>query len=133
MRCLHRKNLCQQRIAKTKEALVQHDELEQKVASSIEKIVQRLSKTTQQRNMMRSRHSAADALRTINSIEGSTNGDVDDTFERWELVISEAESEIELEEPADMLDKSFCAKEDESALRAELAELMNNNEEHQDE
>ena len=84
--------------------------------------------------MMRSRHSAADALRTINSIEGSTGTDVDDTFERWEMLISEAEYEVGQElEPIDQLDKSFCEKEDEAALRAELAELMSSKEDKQDE
>jgi phage shock protein A len=123
--CLHRKNLCKQRIANTQQALVQHEELEHKVGASISKIEQRLSHITQQRNMMRSRHSAADALRTINSIEGSSKNDVDDTFERWEMVISEAEYEVGQElESVDLLDKSFAEKEDEAVLKAELAELM---------
>lgn len=127
--CLHRKNICKQRIANTQQSLSQHEELEQKVSASITKIEQRLSKITQQRNMMRSRHSAADALRTINSIEGSSRGDVDDTFERWEMVISEAEYEVGQEiESVDLLDKSFCEKEDEDDLRAELAALMSNEE-----
>lgn len=132
--CLHRKNVCKQRISTTQQSLVQHEELEQKVSASITKIEQRLSKITQQRNMMRSRHSAADALRTINSIEGSTGTDVDDTFERWEMLISEAEYEVGQElEPIDQLDKTFCEKEDEAALRAELAELMETKEDKQDE
>lgn len=123
--CLHRKNICKQRISNTQQSLLQHEELEQKVGASITKIEQRLSKITQQRNMMRSRHSAADALRTINSIEGSTRNDVDDTFERWEMVVSEAEYEVGQElESVDLLDKTFCEKEDEAALRTELAELM---------
>lgn len=124
--CLHRKNICKQRIANTQQALTQHEELEQKVGASINKIEQRLSHITQQRNMMRSRHSAADALRTINSIEGSSKNDVDDTFERWEMVISEAEYEVGQElESVDQLEKAFSEKEDEAALRAELAELIN--------
>jgi phage shock protein A len=127
--CLHRKNVCKQHIATTQESLMHHEELEQKVSASITKIEQRLSEITQQRNMMRSRHSAADALRTINSIQGSTRGDVDDTFERWELLISEAEYEVGETEPVDLLDKSFCEKEDEDALRAELTVLMSNEEE----
>lgn len=128
--CLHRKNICTQRIPNMQQSLSQHEELEQKVSASIIKIEQRLSKITQQRNMMRSRHSAADALRTINSIEGSTRGDVDDTFERWEMIISEAEYEVgqEIDAP-DLLDKTFCEKEDEAALRAELATLMSNEKE----
>ena len=127
--CLHRKNICKQRLSNTQESLLQHEELEQKVSASITKIEQRLAEITQQRNMMRSRHSAADALRTINSIQGSSKGDVDDTFERWELVISEAEYEVGQEEPVDLLDKTFCEKEDEDTLRAELAVLMSSVEE----
>ncbi len=132
--CLHRKNICKQRIVEMQKSLSQHNELEQKVSASITKIEQRLSKITQQRNMMRSRHSAAEALRTINSIEGSTSNDVDDTFERWELVVSEAEYEVGQElEAVDALDKSFCEKEDEEALRAELTLLMNSEVEKHDE
>ncbi len=127
--CLHRKNICKQRIVETQKSLSQHNELEQRVSGSIQKIEKRLADITQQRNMMRSRHSAADALRTINSIEGSSKNDVDDTFERWELVISEAEYEVGQEiESVDVLDKTFCEKEDEAALRAELAQLMSNEE-----
>jgi phage shock protein A len=132
--CLHRKNICKKRITETQKSLSQHNELEQRVSSSIKKIEKRLADITQQRNMMRSRHSAADALRTINSIEGSTSNDVDDTFERWELVVSEAEYEVGQEiESVDTLDKTFCEKEDEAALRAELAQLMGNDEEKRDE
>ncbi|MBL1142562.1 MAG: hypothetical protein HND53_11065 [Proteobacteria bacterium] len=127
--CLHRKNICKQRIVSIQQSLSQHEKLEQKVSASIAKIEQRLSRITQQRNMMRSRHSAADALRTINSIEGSAGNDVDDTFERWEMLISEAEYEVGQEiESIDLLDKSFCEKEDEETLRAELAALMSNKE-----
>ncbi len=127
--CLHRKNICKQRISDTQKSLSQHNELELRVSGSIKKIEQRLADITQQRNMMRSRHSAADALRTINSIEGSSNNDIDDTFERWETVISEAEYEVGQEiESVDLLDKTFCEKEDEDALRVELSQLMSNEE-----
>ncbi len=131
--CLHRRNVCNQAISRTEAALVQHSELEEKVRKNLSKIEQRLTDTSQQRNMMRSRQSAADAVRTLNRVSGTTSGDVDDAFERWEIVVGDAEYEVGEEDSVDRLDTLFREKEDEAGLRAELQVLMVNREEGGDE
>ena len=54
-------------------------------------VLRRIGEIAQQRNMMRSRQSVAEAMRTINNIEGVSYGEIEDTFDRWEINLGETE------------------------------------------
>ena len=124
LECVKRRNACEQQISQTKEAIDRHKELERNVGSSVDRIEQRITDLTQQRNLMRSRHSAADALRVINKIEGDCAEGIDDTFERWEMLIAETEYMTGGTTNVDTLNETFTQAEDAESLKADLAELL---------
>ena len=51
--------------------------------------------------------------------------ELEKTFERWEVRITQDEILSESAEPVDSLEQSFQGQEEEQALRAELEALLN--------
>ncbi|MDJ0940337.1 MAG: PspA/IM30 family protein [Woeseiaceae bacterium] len=129
LECLRRRRECEKQLGSLRTSIEQHDELETRIAEQVKKIDARISEVTQQRNMMRSRQSVAEAMRAINNIEGSTYGDIEDTFDRWEINLGETEILLGASTPSDPLDTAFLAEEDRAELRAELAVLLNDDKE----
>ncbi len=123
LECLRRKKECEARLRALEDSIEKHSLLENQVAENLKRIQDRIGEVSQQRNMMRSRQSVAEAMRVINNIEGVSYGEIEDTFDRWEVNLGETEV---LMGPAvqDPLEAEFLQEEDEAELRAELAELM---------
>lgn len=122
--CIARRNQCRDQITQTQAALIKHEELEAKVSENVQRMEQRLRDIMQQQNLMRSRQSTADAMRIINQIEGSTDNGIEDTFDRWETLITETEYSIGHMSSTDTLDMSFAKEESTMQLQAELAALL---------
>jgi len=130
LECLRRKNDCEARLRALDDSMEKHGVLESQVAENLKKIEDRIGEVSHQRNMMRSRQSVAEAMRVINNIEGVSYGEIEDTFDRWEVNLGETEV---LMGPAarDPLEAEFLQEEDEAELRAELASLLAQNRERQ--
>ncbi len=94
--CMRRRKLARKQLEHIQSSLQQHDELEVQVKDTLQKIQARLGEMNQQRNMMRSRESVAEAMRIINNINGATTSDIEQTFDRWEVLISESEIVVKL-------------------------------------
>ena len=124
LECLRRRKDCEAQLENLKESIEKHDELEARVSEQVKKIEARIREVSQQRNMMRSRQSVADAMRTINNIEGVSYGDIEDTFDRWEINLGETEVLLGSMSSRDPLESEFLAEEDTAELRAELEELL---------
>jgi len=134
LECVHRRNLCTDEIVRIKNNIDKHNELDKRISTSVHRMEQRLSELTQQRNMMRSRHSAADAMRVINQIENTSTSGIEDTFDRWEMLITETEYHNGVYDDAeftgdytnstDSLDASFSEAENQNKLEAELEFLL---------
>jgi len=122
--CLRRKRDCEQQLGSLKDSIEKHGELEARISEQVKKIESRIHEVAQQRNMMRSRQSVAEAMRTINNIEGVSYGEVEDTFDRWEINLGEAEILMGAATTTDPLDAAFAADEDTAELRAELEVLL---------
>jgi len=129
LECLRRRKDCEVQLGNLRNSIEKHDELEAKIADQVKKIEARVGEVAQQRNMMRSRQSVADAMRTINNIEGVSYGEIEDTFDRWEINLGETEILTGVGTTADSLDSAFLAEEDTADLRAELTELLEIDEE----
>ena len=125
LECLRRRKDCESQLAALAESIGKHEELEERIAAQVKKIESRIVEVAQQRNMMRSRQSVAEAMRTINNIEGVSYGDIEDTFDRWEINLGETEILMNATTSVDPLESAFLAEEDVAELRAELAELVN--------
>lgn len=127
LECVARRNQCREQAVQTLTALSRHEELERKVGENVQRMEKRLQEITQQQNLMRSRQSTADAMRIINKIEGSSAHGVEDTFDRWEMLITETEYAYGSSPDIDSLDASFLNDENSSELKAELDALLSEN------
>ncbi len=78
---------------------------------------------------MRSRQSVTEAMRTINDIEGVSYGALEDTFHRWEINLGEAEILVGASVTGDPLESAYMAEEEVTELKAELAVLLQADEE----
>ncbi len=129
LECLRRRKECEQQIQNLEESIAKHDELEARVSDQVKKIETRIGEVAQQRNMMRSRQSVADAMRTINNVEGVSYGEIEDTFDRWEINLGETEILMGAATNSDPLESAFLAEEDTAELRAELKVLLQHDKE----
>ena len=129
LECLRRRKDCEKQLHNLEDSIAKHDELEARIAEQVKKIEARIGEVAQQRNMMRSRQSVAEAMRTINNIEGVSYGEIEDTFDRWEINLGETEILIGAATTSDPLDSAFLTEEETTELRAELGELLKTDEE----
>jgi len=129
LECLRRRKDCETQLHSLRDSIEKHDELESRIAEQVKKIEARIGEVAQQRNMMRSRQSVAEAMRTINNIEGVSYGEVEDTFDRWEINLGETEIMMGAATTTDPLDTAFLTEEDTAELRAELTDLLKSEEE----
>ena len=124
LECIARRNQCREQITQTQAALQRHEELEKQVGESVAKMEKRLTDIAQQQNLMRSRQSTAEALRVISKIEGNADNGIEDTFDRWEMLITETEYGNGLSAEFDSLDTAFVKQENEAELKADLQALL---------
>lgn len=128
LECLRRRRDCEKQRRALQDSIEKHNELEARISEQVKKIEARINEVTQQRNMMRSRQSVADAMRAIHDIEGVSYTGVEDTFDRWEINLGETEIMVGSTTATDPLESGFLADEDAADLRAELDLLVANDE-----
>lgn len=129
LECVRRRRDCENQLSRLSASIEKHEELEGRITAQVKKIEARIGEVSQQRNMMRSRQSVADAMRVINNIEGVSYGDIEDTFDRWEINLGETEILMGATASVDSFETEFVADEDTAALRAELSALIDDSEE----
>ena len=94
LECVRRRKLCQKQLEQYQQAFIKHEALEQKLAQDIHAAERKLTEMSQQRNLMRTRQSAAEALNSICGVDESVALDVAEAFERWEVKVTESELEV---------------------------------------
>ena len=60
----------------------------------------------------------------INKIEGDCAEGIDDTFERWEMLVAETEYMTGSTSSVDTLNETFTKDEDAEILKADLKDLL---------
>jgi phage shock protein A len=120
LQCLKKRRECRQQIATLENALSDHINAEGKLSRDMSTIEERLREINQQRNLMRTRESTAEAMRTFNSIKDYCGVSIDDTFEKWETRVLEAELASGNLECTDELEERFIEEEEIEDLRLEL-------------
>ena len=73
---------------------------------------------------MRARQSTSSALRSTSEPDHDVTQLLDDTFDRWEINITQAEMAIDSHEPVDLIEREFVQSERDEELREELAALL---------
>jgi phage shock protein A len=124
LECVRRRKLCQKQLEQYTQALKKHEALEQRLAQDIHAAERKLAEMNQQRNLMRTRQSAAQALNSISGVDETVALDVAEAFERWEIKVTESELEVGTVDSMDLLDQEFLEAEDKQTLQAELEQLL---------
>jgi phage shock protein A len=128
LECLRRRKVCQQQLLQLEKALSQHETLEQRLAQDIKTAENKLADMSQQRNLMRTRQSAAEALNSISGMDETVALDVAEAFERWEIKVTESEMEVgagySVDGSYDVLEREFLDAEDKAGLQEELRQLL---------
>lgn len=126
--CVRRRQRCLAQAAKTEDQAVGHLKLERQLTGDLGIVQEKLSSLRQQRNIMRTRASRAEALRVVQSVDSTTIGEIDDIFDRWEVRISACEDHAgsSASSEADELNVEFTSKEEEEELKALLQSLTSN-------
>jgi phage shock protein A len=125
LECVRRRQRYLAQAAKIEEQAVGHAKLERQLSADMVVVQEKLAALRQQRNIMRTRESRAEALRVVHNIDSSTIGEIDDIFDRWESRISagEALGESGVTGDADDLSVEFSTEEEEGELTAILRAL----------
>lgn len=128
LQCVKRKQQSETALRNLDASIQQHQQAERKLQDSLTHIEKRILEISQQRNTMRSRQSAAEAVRIINRLEGDSDSSVEETFERWESSLLESEIARDYETRYDSLESEYLEQEELDDLKEELQKLVQNRE-----
>lgn len=126
LECVRRRQRYLSQATTIEEQAIGHVKLERQLNADLSMVQDKLNALRQQRNIMRTRESRAEALRVVQSVESSTIGEIDDIFDRWEARISACESHVDssVSLGGDDLSAEFSSKEQEEELRAILQSFV---------
>lgn len=123
--CLKRRRKCAEQVRALEVQEREHSLIEQQLSQDLEAIRGRLNALRQQRNLMRTRQSRAEALTALNTDDGRLLTELDDLFERWEVKIAQCESIGGINpDHVDPVEHALADEEEANALRAELEALL---------
>ena len=126
LECLRQRKVASSNKSSLVVRITQHDVVSKRLASDVKQAEVRVTEMLNKQHLMRTRESAADALRSMNAVEQNMTDELSTTFERWEVKVTEAEllsgNEGYISGP-NAFEHDFISQEEEEALRLELAEL----------
>lgn len=124
--CVRRRQRFIAQAATLEEQIVRHGTLEKQLAADLGIVQEKLVALRQQRNLLRTRQSRAEALRLLQSVDSVAIGEIDDIFDRWESKISGLEmfSEFSSSQLEDDLEAHFSTTEEDAELRKVLSALV---------
>ena len=130
LECVRRRQRYLAQAGKIEVQAIAHIKLERQLNADLGVVQEKLSTLRQQRNIMRTRESRAEALRVVHSIDSSTIGEIDDIFDRWEARISACEAHVDSAIPSETDDLSiqYTSKEETEELHAILHALTSETE-----
>ena len=125
LECLRRREALKRQTSELDEQTSRHTKLEKQLSDDLLVVQDKLSALRQQRNILRTRQSRAEALRLVQGIDSGAIGEIDDIFDRWEARIGACEessryAHIDLD---DNLATEFQDAEVDAHLRSLLREL----------
>ncbi len=124
LECVSRSRQCHLKINNLEKALAQYVQTADKLACDIETSEQRLAGMKQKLTLMRARQSTSCALDATNEVNSSSETLLDESFNRWEISISQAEITTDSCDNSDVMERDFIAQEQQEELQKELAEIL---------
>lgn len=124
LECLRRSKRSAVRARELEQRIAEHERMEQQLAHDVRTLEQRLGELREQRNLMRSRQSRAEAFSVVQGGGDQRAAELDAMFERWETRVTETEVASGcLTAGIDGFEEEFLGAEEEAALKLELREL----------
>lgn len=148
LQCVRRARQSEREAASLEQRWQQHQAVERRLAADIDALRERVAQLAHRRSVMRGREATAHAAARVRQAECDPRLDLDETFERWEIRLTEAEMAAEDSAPlgslgshalascmgdgssvdggafgSDPFEAGFLVAEERDALRAELAAL----------
>lgn len=127
LECIRRSRLCRQKEQQIVSVLEQYAQTTDKLARDIETSEQRITEMKQKLTLMRARQSTSIALAATTDVDNDAEKMLEDSFDRWEINISQAELKVESPDAVDSMDsleREFVDQETQDELRIELVELL---------
>lgn len=122
--CLRRSKASHRQIPEIERRLEEHRKAETQLGRDVGAIEERLATLREQRNLMRTRQSRAEAMSQVAGAESVGCGDLEEVFDRWDTRITELELDGDSMSHVDSLELEFEETEETEDLLAELAELQ---------
>ncbi len=122
--CLRRSKRASREAVELTRRLAEHERIEKQLASDVAVVEDRLSRLEDQRNVLVTRQSRAEALGTVRDAQAPCGLDVDEVFGRWETRVAEREYAGACLPRGDDLETSFSQEEEGEELGAELDDLL---------
>jgi phage shock protein A len=124
LECLRRHKRAVARARELEQRLLEHQRMEQQLRRDVRALETRLGELREQRNLMRTRQSRADAFGVVQGAAGLGTLELGDVFERWETRVTESEVASGcLITSLDSFEDEFVDAEEEAALKLELQAL----------
>lgn len=122
--CLRRSKRAGREAKELERRLAEHERIEKQLADDVAAVEDRLSRLEDQRNVLVTRQSRAEALGSVRDAQAPCGVDVDEVFGRWETRVAESEYAGACLPRADELDAAFAEEEESDELGAELDALL---------
>lgn len=127
LECVGRARVCDQQIQQLESIHAQYEKSISKLTKDVSSAEQRVREIKQQHSLMRARQSTCSV---ISATQEAGNQDIEllnDTFDRWEVKLRQAETMIDSDPGIDHLELEFNEQENAEELKQELAELLADN------
>jgi len=124
LKCVSRSRFCEQKEARLQQAIDQYRQTADKLGRDIDSSEQRLAEMKQKLTLMRARQSTSSAVNATSETNNNMGNPLDETFDRWEINISQTEMIVDQHESMDLLERDFINREKEEDLRQELSTLL---------
>ena len=123
MECLRRSKRAESLVEQLEMREQEHQAAEEKLSAEVRLLGERHRELDERLRMMRARATCAEAGALAHGLEGNTQAEIEDTFERWERKVAVTEFRAVQPSVRDALAHEFDAAEEEAALRLELEAL----------
>lgn len=120
--CLRRKKYAVDEKARLEREAAEHRRLEQQLTADLKRVEERVRELQRRRNTLSARKQRAEAAALTTPSNIGLLDDIEDVFDRWEGKLTATEIHADLD--TDAFQEAFVEAEDNTALDAELDELL---------
>ncbi len=124
LQCVARMQSAERELTRVEDAKKQHDAQRVNLEQAAQGIQKRIQDIEQQRHLLRTRQSSAQAQQLAARLDAPDHEGVDEVLARWESTILAKEDLPWRMDGADELDETFSQEEDEASLRQSLQNLL---------